>query len=310
MRVVRSLERARGRFRRPVVTIGNFDGVHHGHQVILQQLCADAAQRGVPAVVLTFDPHPITVVRPDAAPELLMTLGDRLATLSAYGPHACVVQRFSHAFAAIDAETFVTRFLCEILDAEKLLVGHDLNYGHGRGGNVDTMIEAGGRRGFAVEVIRPVEVDGTVVHSAVVRQAVAAGDVALAARLLGRPHFVRGRAMRGAGRGRSLGFATANVRAKTPLVPPEGVYATRATVQGIQYDSVTSIGHTPTFGGQETVIESHLFADLGDLYGQGVCVRFIERLRDQRKFADATELAAQIGQDVEQSKAVLRVSSH
>ncbi len=305
MRVIRSLERARGLFQRPVVTMGNFDGVHRGHQVILRQLVDDARQRGVSAVVLTFDPHPVSVVRPEAAPRLLMPLGDRLAALSACGVDATVVQRFSPGFAEVEAETFIAEFLVEILDVQKLVVGHDLNFGRGRKGSVESVVEAGGRLGFDVEVIQPVQAEDIIVHSADVRRSVIAGDVSLAARLLGRPHVVRGRVAPGAGRGAGLGFATANVRARTEMVPPEGVYATRAVVDGLSYDGVTSIGRTPTFGGTEVVIETHLFADLGELYGKPIVVRFIERIRDQRKFSGPDELVRQIEADVRQAKDIL-----
>jgi riboflavin kinase/FMN adenylyltransferase len=305
MRVFRSLEQARGCFSRPIVTIGNFDGVHRGHQVILDRVRRDADQRRVEAVALTFDPHPIAVLRPDAAPRLLMPLGDRLSALAECGLDGTVVQRFSKTFAQITADDFVARFLVEILDAQKLVVGHDLNFGRGRGGNVETLVEAGGRHGFSVEVIQPVRVDDIVVHSSVVRKAVADGDVALAMRLLGRPHVVRGRVVHGAGRGRDLGFATANLRARTPLVPREGVYATRVLVGGRRVDGVTSIGHAPTFGGSDTVIEAHLFAQLADLYGKMISLEFIAHLRKQKKFDSPQALVEQITRDVDEAKAAL-----
>ncbi|MEE8312033.1 MAG: bifunctional riboflavin kinase/FAD synthetase [Candidatus Binatia bacterium] len=305
MRVFRSLERARGAFERPVVTIGNFDGVHRGHQVILDQVREDADHRGVAAVALTFEPHPTSVLRPDKAPKLLMQLGDRLAALAAFGMDAVVVQRFSREFASIEADHFIHRFLAEILDAQKLIVGHDLNFGHGRKGNVELLVEAGGRYGFSVEVIRPVMVGDIAVHSSVVREAVADGNVSLAERLLGRPHKVRGRVVEGAGRGRKIGFATANLRTKTQLVPPEGVYATRALVDAECFGSATSIGHAPTFGGTDTVIESHLFTEWRDLYARNMSLEFIERLRDQKKFDGPEALAAQIKEDVERTKTIL-----
>lgn len=305
MRIVRNLERARGLLRRPVVTIGNFDGVHRGHQVILGQLCSDAQARGVSSVVLTFDPHPVGIVRPQAAPRLLMTLGDRLATLSRYGVDVTVVQRFSRDFAAITADEFVGRFLVEVLDAQKLLVGHDLNFGSGRSGSVETLVEAGGQYGFAVEVIGPVEAGGIVVHSSVIRRCIADGDVCAASHLLGRPHRVRGRVQRGSGRGRGLGFATANVRPKTASIPMDGVYATFGYLGDEPIPSVTSIGNTPTFGGTATVIETHLFAEFGDLYGRGFAIDFIERIRDQQRFESPAELAAQIRRDVAQAKSIL-----
>ncbi|HYC54579.1 MAG TPA: bifunctional riboflavin kinase/FAD synthetase [Candidatus Binatia bacterium] len=305
MRIVRSLERVAGSLRAPVVTIGNFDGVHHGHQVILQQLIRDAQACNAQSVVLTFDPHPVQVVRPQAAPRLLMTLGDRLATIARCRVDVTVVQRFSAQFAAIDADEFIRRFLVGILDAQKILVGHDLNFGRGRTGNVDTLIAAGSRYGFAVEVIGPVEVDGVAVHSSRIRELVSTGDVAAAARLLGRPHRVRGRVRKGAGRGKGLGFATANVAPRTPLPPGDGVYATLAYVDGQELDSVTSIGSTPTFGGGESVIETHIFAELDDLYGKPIAVDFLERLRDQQKFTSPAALVAQIEKDVAQAKAIL-----
>jgi len=305
MRVFRSLGRAKGAFSRPVVTIGNFDGVHRGHQVILKLVREDADQRGVEAVALTFQPHPVAVLRPEAAPKLLMTLGDRLHGLAACAMDATVVQGFSAEFATIEAEEFIRRFLVETLAAQKLVVGHDLNFGRGRVGNVDLLVDAEARYGFAVEIIRPVVVDGVVVHSTLVRQAVSSGDVALAAQLLGRPHVVRGRVVHGLGRGREIGFATANIRPRTQLVPPDGVYATRALIEGQSFDGVTSIGNTPTFGGIETVIETHLFTPDQDFYAKPVALRFFERLRDQQKFAGPEQLAEQIGCDVERAKAVL-----
>ncbi len=309
MRVIRGLEKARNVFSGPVVTIGNFDGVHLGHQVILSRVREDADHRGVAAVVLTFDPHPVAVLRPEAAPRLLMTLGDRLAALSRCGVDATIVQRFSKEFATLEAEEFVSRFLVGVLGAQKLVVGHDLNFGRGRRGTVESLVEAGGRYGFAVEVIRPVVVERIVVHSSLVRRTVASGDVALAARLLGRPHIVRGRVVHGSGRGKTLGFATANLRPKTPLIPAEGVYATRAVIDGTAVDGVTSIGHTPTFGGKETVVEAHLFMEPHDLYGKMMSIRFIERLREQRKFDSPKALAEQIARDVERARAVLAASS-
>jgi riboflavin kinase/FMN adenylyltransferase len=305
LRVFRSLERARGAFSRPVVTIGNFDGVHRGHAVILDLVRADAERRKTAAVALTFEPHPITVLRPRAAPKLLMRLGDRLAAMARHGLAATVVQPFTARFAEITAREFVERFLVEILDAEKLVVGHDLNFGRGREGSVDSLVADGSRYGFSVEVIRPVSADGVVVHSTVIRGAVADGDVALAATLLGRPHVVRGRVVPGAGRGRRIGFATANIRPCTQLAPGEGVYATRAEIDRVTFDGVTSIGTTPTFGGTETVIESHLFTESRDFYGRPIRLHFLERIRDQRKFENAEALGAQIRSDVESARAIL-----
>lgn len=305
MKVLRSLKRARGLLRRSVVTIGNFDGVHRGHQVILQKLRHEADQRGTSAVVLTFNPHPVSVVRPEAAPRGVMTLSDRVSALAEQSVDLTVIQHFSLAFAAIDADDFVRRFLVEILDADLLLVGDDLNFGRDRAGNVQTLQAAGRRYGFAVQVVEPVEVDGVVARSSEIRTRVAAGDVSSAARLLGRPHFVRGRVVHGAGRGKGLGFATANLASETPLVPGDGVYVTVARMGRRRIDSVTSVGSTPTFGGTDTAIEAHLFAELGDLYGKPLVLEFLEKIRDQKLFESPAALVEQIGLDVEHARGVL-----
>jgi len=305
MKVLRSLERARGLVERSVLTIGNFDGVHRGHQVILERLRTEAAARRTQAVVLTFDPHPVSVVRPDAAPRAIMTLPDRVDALAAAGADVVVVQHFTRAFAAIEADDFVRRFLFETLDAQLILVGDDLNFGRDRGGDVATLAHSGRELGFAVEVIPPVEVDGVVARSSVIRELVAAGDVAGAARLLGRAHFVRGRVEHGAGRGRGLGFATANLKTETPLVPGDGVYVTVARLGRRRIDSVTSIGSTPTFGGAETVVEAHILAELGDIYGKPLVLEFLEKLRDQKKFDSPAALVEQIGNDVARARSIL-----
>lgn len=310
MKVLRSLERARGTLRRSVLTIGNFDGVHRGHQEILARVRREADARGTSAVVLTFDPHPVSVVRPDAAPTAIMTLRDRLETLAETGMDLAIVQHFTPAFASIDAEGFVRRFLVEILDADLLLVGDDLNFGRDRGGNVAMLQDAGRRLGFSVEVVAPVEVGGVVARSSVIRSLVAAGDVTAAERLLGRPHFVRGRVEHGAGRGRNLGFATANLDPQTPLAPGDGVYVTVARLGRRRLDSVTSVGSTPTFGGTRRVIEAHIFGELGDLYGKPLVLEFLEKIRDQRRFDSPEALARQIGLDVAHARAVLEARRH
>jgi riboflavin kinase / FMN adenylyltransferase len=308
MKVLRSLEGARGLLRRPVVTIGNFDGVHRGHQVILERVRREADTRGTSAVVLTFEPHPVSIVRPEAAPAGVMTLRDRLDALARERIDLVIVQHFSKTFAAIEADEFVRRFLVEILDADLILVGDDLSFGKDRGGNVATLKAAGKAKGFEVEVVAPVEVDGVVARSSVIRELVARGDVAAAAKLLGRPHFVRGRVEHGAGRGKNLGFATANLRSETPLVPGDGVFVTLARLGDRLIDSVTSIGNLPTFGGASTVIETHLLEDVGDIYGKTLVVEFLEKIRDQEKFDTVEALAAQIRADVELTRT--RLAAH
>ena len=305
MRVYRAFEQARGKFSRPIVTMGNFDGVHRGHAVILDQVVDDARQRSSKSLAITFQPHPVSVLRPSAAPKMLMELSDRLRTLRSWSLDAVVVQRFDQAFAEIEADAFIERFLVGCLDVHKMVVGHDVNFGCGRQGSIETLIEAGADFGFAVEVIQPVDVDGLVVHSTSVRKAVSDGDVDLALKLLGRPHTIRGRVVPGAGRGSGLGFATANIAPRKQLCPPEGVYATRTVIGDRVIDGVTSIGTAPTFGGTETVIEAHMFTEAEDFYGCTLALEFISHLRGQRRFDSPDQLVAQIGRDVEEAKAVL-----
>jgi len=287
------------------MTLGNFDGVHRGHQAILGRVAEVARREGGEAVALTFDPHPIAVLRPDRAPPAIMSLRDKIQFIAAAGIDVLLVQHFTPAFAQISAEDFVARFVVERLAATRLVVGHSVSFGHARRGDAALLETLGRRQGFAVEVVGPVRADGHDVSSSAVRRAVTAGDLPLAATLLGRPHRLGGRVVRGRQRGAAIGFPTANVRVAAGMFPPDGVYAVRLERGGVWLDGVANIGTNPTFGTGPRTLEVYLFDFDDELYGERVSVAFVERLRGEVAFESVEALVAQIGRDAEQARALL-----
>src|SRR5579875_1952209 len=302
MRVIRHLSREPGRIERAVLTLGNFDGVHLGHQAIVRRAAETAARLGGSAVALTFHPHPLAVLAPERAPLLIHPLRERLARIAALGAAIIVVQRFTPAFAALDPEAFVRDFLLRHLEVAHVVVGYNVNFGRGRAGTVETLRALGARYGFAVDEVGPVTVDGARVSSTALRDALAAGDARRAARL-------RGRVVVGEQRGRALGFPTANLHCRAGFVlPADGVYAARVQVDGVARGGVVNVGMRPTFGERRRTVEAHLLDFSGDLYGRWVTVEMIERLRGERKFPDARALARAIAEDVARARALLDMS--
>jgi len=293
------------RFTAPVLTLGNFDGVHRGHQAIFACVVAEARRLGGEAVAMTFEPHPLAILHPERAPATLTALRDKLALIAATGVDVLVLQHFTREFAGIEAEVFVERFVVGRVHAAKIVVGHRVNFGHERRGDARMLEEIGARGGFAVEVVGPVRADGHEVSSSRIRRAVAAGDMRLVATLLGRPHRVGGRVVPGKQRGATLGFPTANIDVAGTMVPPDGVYAAVAETAVGVFPAIANIGRNPTFGDNARSLEAHLFDFQGDLYGQRCHVAFIERLRDEIAFPSAEALAAQIRRDAQQVRGVL-----
>ena len=285
---------------RTAVTVGSFDGVHRGHQDVLRQLVERARALGVHSVLVTFDPHPLQVVNPSAAP-LLLTVGDeKLEVLAESGVDFVAVLPFNSALASFSAERFVNDILLSRFRMHDLLMGHDHRFGHNRSGDVETMRRLGAERGFDVSVVPAVTVNvGQAVSSTAIRRAVAGGDLDGAFRGLGRHYSLGGRVGEGARRGRLLGFPTANVPVPSSkkLLPPEGVYAVRVQTPMGPHDGMLNLGPRPTFGDTEVVLEAHLFdADL-DLYGAPVRIDFVSRLRDTQKFSGVEALVAQLHKD-------------
>jgi riboflavin kinase/FMN adenylyltransferase len=304
--VIRHITTCPRRFDAPVLTLGNFDGVHRGHQAIFARVVADARARGGAAMAITFTPHPMAVLRPEKAPPALTSLRDKLALLDETGIDVLILKRFTPEFAAVTAPEFVERFIVGAVGAAKLVVGHSVSFGRDRAGNAPLLQELGARFGFDVEVIGPVEVDGHEVSSSAIRRAVAAGDVRLAAKLLGRPHRLTGRIVVGKRRGAALGFPTANVAVRAGMFPPDGVYAVTTEIDGVRRPGVANIGRNPTFGpNAPRTLEAHIFDFDGDVYGRRCRVGFVERLRGETKFDSVDALVVQIRADAEQARAIL-----
>jgi len=280
------------------MALGNFDGLHRGHMKIIDRVRRRAGERGGTPAAMTFDPHPSRVLRPDKAPPLLMTGAQKLEALGRAGMQGVAVVRFTHELSSWDPERFVRTVLVEWLHVSEVWVGANFLFGHDRAGTFSVLRSLGARYGFRAEKIDPVRYKDFVVSSTRVRRLVTEGRVDEAAALLGHHFFIDGTVTRGAGRGRELGFPTANLCTGNELVPPSGVYATLVTVDGVVHRSITNIGVRPTFGDVDRqVIETHLFGVERDLYGGALRLSFVQRLRDERAFPDVDALRAQIEAD-------------
>lgn len=290
-----------------VVTVGTFDGVHRGHWAVLQEIRARARARGLRSVLVTFHPHPLRIVRPEAAPRLLTTPDEKKEVLAESGLDYAVFLSFSRALSRYSPDRFVREILMDRLSVRELVIGYDHGFGRGRSGDADTLRAIGAREGFAVDVVRPVLAGDDAISSTRIRAAVARADLALATAGLGRPYSVRGLVVRGDGRGRQLGFPTANLGGVSPdkALPPPGVYAVRGSVRSGVYDGALHLGPRPTFPGASPSIELHLIDFEGDLYGEEVRVDFIERIREIRPFASVEALVDQMRADVSSARRTL-----
>jgi riboflavin kinase / FMN adenylyltransferase len=291
---------------RTVVAIGNFDGVHLGHQKILQGVLERARGGGGLATVLTFYPHPARVLRPAAAPALLATLDQRLAAFDALGLDSALVLRFDEGLSKVGAEEFARRFLAKTLRARAVLVGGNFRFGHRQTGDVKLLCAIGAECGFEVCVIEPVMVDGIVVSSSAIRKSVSDGRVEDAAKFLGRAFSLEGEIRPGTGTGRKLVVPTLNLSTEQELLPKNGVYATEVILGGRVFPSATNIGVRPTFDGTRLAIESHLFDFSEQLTSGQMEVRFRTRLRDEQKFPSVDGLREQVIRDIERARKYFR----
>jgi riboflavin kinase/FMN adenylyltransferase len=286
--------------------VGVFDGVHVGHQALVRDAVRIASAEECLSAVVTFDKDPDQVVSPGAAVPQLMELEDKLGLLAALGPDAILVIPFDAAIAAMAPLVFLDEVLLHALEARSIVVGYDFRFGHRAEGDVDTLVRYGRAHGFTVVAHDLVSADGEPVTSTRIRRLVAQGDVAAAARLLGRPHRVKGDVVHGRAAGAALGAPTANLEvAPYAALPADGVYAGRVTVDGTRHPAGISVGVPPTFPAATAGFEAHLIGYHGDLYGRRVTVEFIERLREQRAFASDAELAAAISADLVRVREIL-----
>ena len=292
-----------------VATVGNFDGVHLGHQRLIGEVRAEASRRGLPAAVVTFDPHPLRVLAPERAPRMILTRRQKIEILAAFGIDLIVIIPFTREIAAVPAEEFVRRFLTGRLHAACVIVGEDFRFGSARRGDAALLHALAPQCGFEVRSISKVENGGTRISANRIRDALAEGDIRAATAMLGRAHVLVGQVVHGHGRGRELRVPTANLLPENELIPAEGVYITETLVELEWHRSVTNIGTRPTFEGAGFAIETHIPGFERSLYNELLRIRFHDRVRGERRFASAEALRAQIAEDIRRMRAWFRSGS-
>jgi riboflavin kinase / FMN adenylyltransferase len=304
MEIIRDLD-AMTRHPYPVVTPGNFDGVHLGHRAILKAAIDRARAAGGTAFALTYDPLPAKLLVPDRAPRLILVPEDKLELLRLSGLDGVIVVNFTRELSMIEPRDFVRDYFLGRIGAREVVIGHSVNFGHNRAGNAPVMVELGREFGFDTTVVGPVKVAGIEVSSTKVRELITTGEVRAAAKLLGRYHFLHGRVVRGRERGRTIGFPTANLESETECLPPDGVYATRVILGDGAFGSITNLGMRPTFAETARSIEAHIFDFNRDIYGERIKLELIERIRPEKKFDSAEALKNQIALDLARAKEIL-----
>lgn len=291
-----------GILRGTVLTLGVFDGLHLGHQRIMQTVVESAKANKLVPTVITFDPHPRAVLHPENSPPLLQTLDQRLSAFEFLGIEQAIVIRFDTDFANQDAETFLRDIVHERLQAREVFLGKGFFFGKNRGGNIELLRKVSTELGFFADEVPEIRLRGTRISSSKIRTFLAEGKINLARRMLGRPYGVEGQIIHGFERGRTIGFPTANLKPHNRVVPKYGVYATATLIDGVWRKSITNVGVRPTFeDANNPSIESYIFDFDGDLYGDVLRVRFLHRIRDERKFNGIDELRAQIEKDTKRA---------
>jgi riboflavin kinase/FMN adenylyltransferase len=304
MELIRGLHNLKPHHRGCAVTIGNFDGVHIGHQAVVRQLAAKAAQLRLPTTVMLFEPQPLEFFRPDGAPARLMRLREKLQALAACGVERVLCVRFDAGFAALTAEEFIQRILIDGLGARYLVVGDDFRFGAGRRGDFDMLADAGRRHGFEVAATHTIIFNGVRISSTRIRECLAAGDFEMAQQLLGRPYAISGRIVHGDKLGRTLGVPTLNIPLRRKVSPLAGVFVVE--VSGLRRErlsGVASVGTRPTVGGSRMLLEVHVFDFEADVYGRRVSVDFLHKLREERHFGSLEALRAAMAHDIAQARA-------
>lgn len=305
MRIIRGVKNLNEKFPNPVVTLGNFDGVHLGHQAIFRKVVERAEAVNGTAVAFTFEPHPLKVLAPERSPKLLNTFHGKMKLIEAAGIDVVICADFDRTFAEQNPEEFARNILHGKIGACEVYVGYDYAFGKGRGGGISLLKRMGESCGFSVGVVDAVQVDGRVVSSSLVRDLVSSGKVVEAARLLGRYYSIEGEVVAGSRRGRTLGFPTANIHTINEIIPPSGVYAVIAVLDKARLHGAASIGVRPTFGNGPVSIEVYLLDFHGDIYGRKMEIYFVERLRQEKKFPDAASLVRQMEKDVALTREIL-----
>jgi len=307
MELITDLEQIEGCCtKKGVVTLGNFDGLHLGHQELVRRVVARAREIDGSGIVFTFHPHPLKVLAPDRCPPLISTYDEKVALFQELGIDLLLMIPFTTAFSRMSAADFARRILKETLNAAEVFVGFNYRFGRAREGTVTELRRFGRELGFTVTELEEVASEGEVISSTKIRHLLKAGAVEHAARLLGRPYAISGVVVRGDRRGRELGFPTANIDPFHEIMPYPGVYAVRAHVEGRQYDGVVNAGFRPTFDKKQLCVEAHLFDFEGEIYGREITVFFVRKIRDEKRFESLDALVARIREDVEEAKRILR----
>jgi riboflavin kinase/FMN adenylyltransferase len=309
MRILRGLESYPPELRPSVAALGAFDGIHLAHAKILDTAVERARAIRAAAVACTFDPHPAVVLHPERPPTLIATEAENLARMVDHGLDAVLVIPFTLEFSKTEAEVFVEEVLVRTLGVREVVVGFNHAFGRGARGTADLLRELGARHGFTAHVLPPLQVGGEIVSSSAIREALVEGDVVRARGFLGRPYAVTGQVLRGAGRGRSLGFPTANLRPERPLILAAGVYAGRAVWDDRRADAVVNVGYRPTFGENQYWVEAYLLDFSGDLYDRRLTLHFLQRIRPELTFPGVEALKRQVRADVDTARGLLRAAA-
>ena len=305
MQIYYDLETPSELLRESIVTVGVFDGLHIGHQAVIQQVLTQSEKFNLASLVLTFDPPPLAFLAPERCPPTLTTLSKKIEILGQLGVDGVVFARFDAYLQQMSPDAFVQQVLLQRLHAKQVIIGYDWQFGKGRSGNAEALRQLGDQYQFSVMIVGPVQLHGMPVHSTRVREAIAGDNLNLVSDLLGRRYSIMGEIVLGDGRGRQIGFPTANIDAGNQMLPPSGVYAIQVKLEGRMLNGVMNMGTRPTFDGEGFQIETHLFDFEQMVYGKKMEIFFIEKIRDERKFPNPEILVSQIKQDVATAKAIL-----
>jgi riboflavin kinase/FMN adenylyltransferase len=309
MNIIYDLNELKEPLRNPVLTIGNFDGVHKGHLVLFDKVKARAEAINGQSAVMTFEPHPIKVMKPGNGPPLITPIKQKLDLISNAEMDVIFCLPFTRQFASISAEDFVQDILVDRLGIKEIVVGYDYTFGYRRLGNISLLQEMGNKLGFKVHVVDPIRLEDSLVSSTSIRELVQEGNLSEAKKLLGRDYQICGTVVKGKNRGgRLLGFPTANLKLIDELIPKGGVYAVTVIINDRTYYGVTNIGYNPTFGVEALSVETHLLDFSEDILGETIRINFIKRLRDEKTYGSVEELADQIARDVQEAKELFRIS--
>jgi riboflavin kinase/FMN adenylyltransferase len=306
MRIIDDLTFTREDFSSPVVTIGNYDGLHLGHQAIIKRVIELARKDKGQAVVLTFEPHPVKFFRPELQIPLITPYRKKMILLTQFGVDVTINLPFTKDIASMSAEEFIREIVQRRIAPRWLVVGFNFTFGKGRTGSPEELKKIGERLGFGVEIIPPFHLDGEVVSSTRIRELIARGDIKEANRMLGSDFFMFGKVIHGHARGKGLGFPTANLEISQDLYPNDGVYAANVIIDERRYAGVVNIGTNPTFGDEQLAVEVFLFDYQGDLYGKELQVALVDKLRDEQTFPSVDLLVHQIEQDIQRAKEILK----